>query len=559
MKRDSKARTMNNVNGRAAEHGCFLIVALSLVGLFVAQLFRTAKIDQPRNTNVFYYLYCHNEPAMLVLFLLLSAILLVAIRFHRLDSIRIPDFLFCLKGGFRGVFLVSLVVFSTCLVGTYVVFHNFPLSMDEYMAVFQARIFAAGKIKAAIPFEWQKFGLALAPIYSTHNPHDHTWMSSYLPVDSLLRTPLQILGVGCILNPLLAASSIIVLAGVCRNLWPGNLTRMWIAVIILATSSQFLITSMTAYSMPAYLFFNLLWLYLYTVKTRTASLLLPWVGFFAIGVHHPNVHLLFVAPFFIRLIMEKNLRRVFYWGSVYGAGGLFWIGWMAMSRNAVVAPGLPGAMAYFGVPRLTQLITQLAALNLFLSWQPYILVLLIYLFFSNWSKASPLLRDLAWGVLLTMLFQLFFLDNQGHGWGYRYCHSVLGNFALMSVAGFYRMIDLLGTRTSNALLSLSIVLAVFIQIPARSWQARSFTSPFYKSASLLASRSESLVILQPDLFWYYWDSVRNDPLFITKPMIFDADRLTASDVALLKAKYTYWQPSFSDFAGFKVLPNSNHK
>jgi len=549
---------MNNVNVNAAEHGCFLIVALSLVGLFVAQLFRSVKLDQPHDTNVFYYLYCHNEPALLVLFLLLSAMLLIAIRFHWFDSVRFPDYLFSLKGGTRGVLLVSLVVLSTCLIGTFVIFHNFPLSMDEYMETFQARIFAAGKIKAAIPLVWQKYGLALAPIFTTYNAHDHTWISGYLPVYALLRTPFQILGVACILNPLLAASSIIVLAGVCRNLWPGNPARMWIAVIILATCSQFLVMSMTAYSMPAQLFVNLLWLYFYTARTRTASLLVPWVGFFAIGVHHPHVHLLFVAPFFIRLIIEKKLRKASYWGLVYGAGILSWIGWMTISRNGIEAPGV-NTLAFFGIPPLIQVITQLANLNLFLSWQPIILVLLIYLFLSDWSKASPLFRDLAWGVLLTVLFYFFFLENQGHGWGYRYCHAVLGNFALMSVVGFYRMIDLLGARTSNALMSLSILLALFIQLPARSWQARSFVVPFYKSATLLASRSEEIVILEPNLFWYYWDLVRNDPLFRIAPIIVDANRLGTAGVSLLKAKYTYWQPSISDFADFKVLPNQNTK
>jgi len=200
----------------------------------------------------------------------------------------------------------------------------------------------------------------------------------------------------------------------------------------------------------------------------------------------------------------------------------------------------------------------LADLSLFLSWQPFILLLLIYLFFRDWSKASPLLRDLAWGVLLTVLFHCFFLVDQGHGWGYRYCHSVLGDFALLSVAGFYRMMDSLGTRTSNLVLSLSILLAVFVQLPARSWQARSFVTPFYQSASLLASRSEEIVILEPDLFCQR-DLVRNDPLLTTRPMIFDAKRLTATEESLLKAKYTYWQPSISDFADFKVIPNQKQK
>jgi hypothetical protein len=559
MKPDRKTETTNNVNVNAAEQGCFLVVALSLVGLFVAQLFRLAKIDQPHNLNVFYYLYCHNEPAVLVLFLLLSAFLLVALRFHWLDSIRILDSLFSLKGGVRAVLLVSLVVFSTCLIGTFVIFHNFPLSMDEYMADFQARIFAAGRIKAVIPFEWQRYGWALAPTFTTYNAHDHTWTSAYLPVYALLRTPFQILGVACILNPLLAASSIIALAGICRNLWPGNLARMWIAVIILATSSQFLITSMTAYSMPAHLFLNLLWLYFYTAKTRTASLLVPWVGFFAMGLHQPHVHLLFVAPFFIRLITEKNLRKVSYWGIVYGVGGLFWIWWMAMCRNGLLAPGLPKAATYFGIPQLVQVITQLADLDLFLSWQPFVLLLLIYLFLSDWSKTSPFVRDLAWGALLTILFHFFFLIDQGHGWGHRYCHSVLGNFALMSVVGFYRMIDLLGTRTANALMCVSILVALFIQLPARFWQAGSFVRPFYQSATLLASRPEETVILEPNLFWYYLDLVRNDPLFRIKPVIVDANRLTAADVDLLKAKYTYWQPTISDFADLKIIPNQKAK
>jgi len=495
---------------------------------------------------------------MLVLFLLLSAILLIAFRFHWLDSIRIPDYLFSLKGGTRGVFLVSLVVFSTCLIGTFVIFHNFPLSIDEYMADFQARIFAAGKIKAVIPLEWQKYGLALAPIFATYNPHDHTWTSGYLPVYALLRTPFQILGMACVLNPLLAALSVITLAGICRNIWPGNLTRMWIAVIILATSSQFLITSMTAYSMPAHLFFNLLWLYLYTAKTRAASLLVPWVGFAAIGLHQPNVHLLFAAPFLIRLITERKMRNILYWGTVYCAAILFWMWWMTMSRNGILAPGLPKTMDYFGIPRLINVITQLADWSVFLSWQPFILLLLVYLFFSDWSEASPLFRDLACGVLLTVLFHFFYLSDQGHGWGYRYCHSVLGNLALLSVAGFYRMIDLLGKRASNLVLCLSTLLALFIQLPARSWQARSFASSFYKAASLLASRSEEIVILEPVLFCQR-DLVRNDPLFTTKPMIFDAHRLTTAEASLLKAKYTYWQPSISDFADFKVLPNQKEK
>jgi hypothetical protein len=132
---------------------------------------------------------------------------------------------------------------------------------------------------------------------------------------------------------------------------------------------------------------------------------------------------------------------------------------------------------------------------------------------------------------------------------------VLGNFALLSVAGFYRMVDLLGTRTSNLLMCLSILLALLVQLPARLWQVGSFVSPFYQSATLLASRSEEIVILEPTQFWYYWDQVRNDPLFRIKPVIVDANRMTAADVDLLKAKYTYWQPTISDFVDLKVIPN----
>ena len=173
---------------------------------------------------------------------------------------------------------------------------------DEYLGDFQARIFLHGKIQAEVPLRFVDAIRVVKPIYVDYFPATHSWNATYLPVYAALRAVFQSVNLQSLLNPFLAAITILALYACARNIWPESKTHAVIAIALLASSSQFLIMSMTAYAMPAHLALNTIWLWLYSQSDRRAFYLAPFVGALAIGLHQPIVHALFVLPFLARLV-----------------------------------------------------------------------------------------------------------------------------------------------------------------------------------------------------------------------------------------------------------------
>src|SRR4029078_843357 len=104
---------------------------------------------------------------------------------------------------------------------------------------------------------------------------------------ALLKTPFVMTGLEVLLNPLLAALSVILIAAIARRLWPSEGLRPWMAVAFFVTSSEVLMTSGTGYSMPAHLALNLLWLWLYPRGDARSSGLAPAVGAVTRGAPQP--------------------------------------------------------------------------------------------------------------------------------------------------------------------------------------------------------------------------------------------------------------------------------
>jgi membrane associated rhomboid family serine protease len=62
---------------------------------------------------------------------------------------------------------------------------------------------------------------------------------------------------------LLAALAVVAIFGVARRLWPARLDAALLSALLVATSLQVLVTSMTSYAMTAHLTLNLIWLWLF--------------------------------------------------------------------------------------------------------------------------------------------------------------------------------------------------------------------------------------------------------------------------------------------------------
>ena len=231
------------------------------------------------------------------------------------------------------VWLAAAGVLAVGVAGVWVVFENYTLSLDEVMANFDATIFRSGHLMARIPDQWLPFSEALNPKFVLETEGRRFVASAYLPVNALLRAGGQALHADFLVNPVLAAISVMMTYAVGRQLWPDNPRRAIAAALILATSAQFLVLSMTSYAMTAHLAFNMTWLWLYLKNRRWADAVAILVGAAACGLHQVVFHPFFVGPFILDLLLNKRWARAGTFILAYGVIGLFWISWWTFDFN----------------------------------------------------------------------------------------------------------------------------------------------------------------------------------------------------------------------------------
>jgi len=119
------------------------------------------------------------------------------------------------------------------------------------LALFDARIFASGHLMAEAPPQWRSFVPALEPMFMLQTPGHRFWASGYLPVNAALQAIGIAIRLNGLISPLLAGLAVVSTWAVGRRLWPDRPNAALVAAMLLATSSQFLVTAMTPYAMTA--------------------------------------------------------------------------------------------------------------------------------------------------------------------------------------------------------------------------------------------------------------------------------------------------------------------
>jgi hypothetical protein len=500
-----------------------LVVVFALFGL-AGQLYTVASglglLQRRMPVNMFYRLYALHERPFLLLLLLFTLVVWVSVgREMRLGLAAVDRLVNLAKRipawGF------ACAVLAVTAAGTLLVMHGIGLSMDEAAATFQARIFASGRVTAPIPANWEALAPWMTPIFIVYKPELHAWVASYLPVYAAIRAAFVPLHAEWLVNPLLAAASVLLLDRIARRLWPGDDQRRLLALAFLVTSAQFLVTSMSEYSMPAHLCLNLLWLLLYLRDDRPGYLALPWIGVLAMGLHTPFPHALFVAPFLVRLLRRRQLGWLSYMAVVYLAGAAVWLQWLnftgAGSGAGVTTGSLLGS---FQLPDATMRFTHGLNLALLLTWQTPVLAVMLVLALLAWRDLQRTERDLAAGLLLTFGFYLLFPFNQGHGWGYRYIYGALGNVMLLGATGVALAGREMRRETLRLLVVTSLLVSVAVQLPLRFRQTEAVVAPYARALAFIATRPAPLIAVDFDEGWYAHDLVRNDPLFQRGPIAF---------------------------------------
>jgi hypothetical protein len=516
--------------------GLAISVLIALFGLLArGQMIRWGLVF-PGPVNVFFRLYALHEPLLLLLLVAWTVIAAAAMARRapvpsgstRLERLHAPSV--------RAVALVATLMFVVALATWYRVHHAVLLTMDEFTSDFQARILAHGELRATLPREWQPYLDAMAPVFTAYRDLDGGWLSQYLPGYALLKTPFVLTGLEMLLNPLLAALSVVLLAAVARRLWPGEGLRPWMALAFFVTSSEVLMTSGTGYSMPAHLALNLLWLWLYQRGDARSWGFALATGVLALGLHNPMPHALFVAPFLLRVVRERRWKRAAAAVTAYGAGGLMWIAWLRMA-NPFARPDGPGLFSMFAWPNALAFWLQTVNLSLLFTWHAPLFGALAIAGVARARRLGPVMTDVALGVAFTLAFYLFFPLTQGHGWGYRYAYQVLGSLALLAAAGTPSLVAAMGARRAKGLLVASFATAVLVQIPLRFVQGERFIRPYAAAYRHLSSRPAQVVLVYADSIWYGRDLIRNDPYLRGQPVVLAARLLTREGRAKIEAAY----------------------
>jgi hypothetical protein len=429
------------------------------------------------------------------------------------------------------------------------VFGGYVLSTDEFLANFDARIFAHGELMAPIDPRWRPYVSAMQPSYMLPIPGDAFWASGYLPVNAAFRGLALKLGGEGLLNPLLSGLGVVATYGVGRRLWPDDAKPALIAAALLTVSPQLIVMSMTAYAMPAHLALNMVWLWLFLRGGRLGHAGAIVVGFLASGLHELAFHPIFVAPFVLQLWLDRRWRLAGLYTLAYAAICLFWIEYWPLEQRLV---GLPPAAAHaagggFFVQKVLRDLAQVDFANplamaesliRFIAWQAPLTAPLAILSTAAAVRAGGVLRSLALGVLLTLALALFVTPSQVHGWGYRYFHGLLGGICLIAAWGWMRLTGRLAEprrAAANAGLAASCAISLLVCVPLRAWQAWSYVRPYAAAHAAIEHADADVVIVTHDgpTFFDTGAVMRNDPFLARGPKVMALVRLTPARLATL--------------------------
>jgi len=452
----------------------------------------------------------------------------------------------------RARLLTAIIVVIACGViwcGVHIVYRSFGLAMDEFMAEFDARIIAGGRLLASVAPEWRDFVPALQPIFRLELPENAYWSSSYLPMNAAIRAIFVLLGAPAFTGIVLAAVALVATFAVARRLWPDRPDAAVVAAALTACSSQFLITAMTPYAMTAHLALNMIWLWLFLRDTRPAHALAVAVAFVACGLHQVVFHPLFAAPFILSLLRARRWPLAAWYVATYAAIGLFWVLYWAIVLRAVQVPMAQSAdvgMGYF-FERIAGMIDLSAggvfymALNLlrFLAWQTPLAIPLAFVGLVAARKRNQTLVDLAAGMALTLVAMLVLMPFQGHGWGYRYLHGFLGGLALMAAQGWIAVTDR-DEKTARApalVLVAGLLVSLVVVLPWQAFQVNAFVRPYASATAAITSAKADVVIVDPDNIWYGQDLARNDPFLRARPKVLSLPWLDETRLRELCRRY----------------------
>jgi len=441
--------------------------------------------------------------------------------------------------------LIALGTLVVSMIGTHLVYLGYPFSPDEWMPQMQAEIFGRGDLAGTVPPEWREYGRAMYHEFAHYDPATGAVASSYRPGMAALVALFDLVGLGLYVSAFMTAGAVLLTASLARVLWPESKSAPVIAALLVATSSQALAAAMTTYAMPSHLFFNLLWLRLFLLDKWWSHVAAAFCGVLTASLHQIHPHLFFAAPFFLLLLRPFRPGVLLWYGVVYAAGHLAIIGWDR------VAMGDSAAVSNAGQLTLEQFLERVGGLVQFPGWIDWAtigahivrwfawqsLALAPLLLFTLYKRAwPPLLVLMAASIVTSLLPYPFLLPEQGHGWGYRYLHGLLGCLALIGTAGWMQMERLHGQAFRQPVM-LCFAATLAIVIPVRAVLIERTITPWLMATEAALAMPADVVIVDRIGIFYGLEIPRNGPYAEERPVVMMMNDLSAEQIRRLCSSY----------------------
>jgi hypothetical protein len=430
----------------------------------------------------------------------------------------------------------STALFAACAVGVY---KNYPLSMDEYSAVFQSQVFASGHLAAQLPpalVPW-----LIAPGFNGHflliSAQTGRGVETYWPGFAFVLAPFQWLGIPWLCNATLAALAIFLIHRITLEVTGDRRAAGWAMLFALA-SSAFWAEAISYYSMQAHLTANLLFAWLLLKPSVARSFAAGLVGALALLLHNPVPHMLFAAPWLIAFALDPGTRRRLIPIALgYAPAVAVGLGWVWLRSD--IAPAAPSAAmgatlkSVFTFPDADIVNMRVAAAAKMWVWA---LPGLFYFAFLGYLRARNH-RHVSlffFSAVCTYAGYLFVRFDQGHGWGYRYFHSAWGVVPILAACALTGREE--AGRGSITFAGAAAVLSLLILVPFQLTQIDGFITRHLAMVPVAKRPGGNVYFIDFRGGYYLADMIQMDPLLRSQDLLL-ATRGSELDEWLVKRSW----------------------
>ena len=436
-----------------------------------------------------------------------------------------------------GMAWATVAALAICAV---VVYHDYPLAMDEYAAVFQSKVFASGSLAAKVPpdlVDW----LVVRGFNGTFlvaSPENGRIIEAYWPGFALLLAPFQFLTVPWLCNPLLSGLSVLLIYWITREICMDRRAGGWAMLFALA-SGAFLADGISYYSMQAHMAANLVFVALLIRPSVNRAFTAGLVGSLALILHNPVPHALFAIPWIVALAFTSEQRRYLVPLLVgYMPGVALGIGWLVFRAETGSGGAVLAAIDAIGSgvivwPNALLLNNRIAALVKMCVWAMPSLFALALLG-CVLRRADSRVRLLVSSAILTFVAYLFVRFDQGHGWGYRYFHSAWGVVPILAGCAMgdrpetnWRLVSFAGATA---------ILSLLLLIPFQMGQINQFITQHLAQLAPPTRPGNNVYFIHPLGGYYLADMIRFDPMLRNKDL-FLVSHGTALDMQMIQRNW----------------------